>query len=65
MAIYLCELCGEHIDDDYDPGTEYGEGLICEYCVANCHADVEDELGSASYEQMSEEEVLTYHLRNM
>jgi len=65
MAIYNCEICDEMIDDDYNSGIEYGEGLICEDCVTNCHADVEDELGSARYEQMSDEEVLTFHLRNL
>ena len=33
MACYLCEICDNLIDDDWNPGTEHAGGLICEYCA--------------------------------
>ena len=32
MACYICEICGNLKDDDWDPGEEYEDGLVCGYC---------------------------------
>ena len=32
MAIYMCEYCDTMTDDDYNPGSEWKDGLICEDC---------------------------------
>lgn len=65
MAIYRCEITDNMVDDDWDPGTEYGDGLICEEAVEQVHCEVEEAIGSAAYESMSDEEILAYHLRNL
>ena len=33
MAIYICEICDKHIDDDHFPGEEGEEGLVCPSCL--------------------------------
>ena len=33
MACYRCEICDNLTDDDWNPGTEYESGLICEDCA--------------------------------
>ena len=35
MAIYICEICGKHIDGDHNPGEEWGDGLMCPACAEN------------------------------
>ena len=38
MACYICEICGNLKDDDWDPGEEYEDGLVCGYCFTE-HVD--------------------------
>ncbi len=33
MAGYICEVCGNLIDGDWNVGTEYKDGEVCESCA--------------------------------
>ena len=33
MAMFICEICQNLTDGDYNVPTEYYGGLICEYCA--------------------------------
>ena len=42
MAIYICEDCGEMIDDDYSPCVEHptdSTAYCCEECAENLQMD--------------------------
>jgi len=41
MAIYICDECGQAIDDDYHPGTESPTSefeLVCDDCFQELEA---------------------------
>ena len=43
MAVYVCDECGEYIDNDYDPMEEVGSQLVCTACAVELHeVDTED-----------------------
>lgn len=65
MAIYNCGICDRTVDDDYEPGTEYGRYLICEDCVIELINEVEDELSEDKVSQMREEDILEWHRMNI
>lgn len=65
MAIYTCAFCDRLVDDDYEPGTEYGSYLICEDCVIEITNEVENELSEDAVSQMKEEDILEWHRMNI
>ena len=43
MAIYICDICGEMLDGDYNPCVEHPNDsslFCCEACA--CEADTEE-----------------------
>ena len=42
MACYICEWCGNLIDDDWNPGEEYKDGLICPDCATNHFDEIKE-----------------------
>jgi len=43
MSVYRCAICDRFRDDDWNPGSEWGNELICEGCIT----EVGDEFSKA------------------
>ena len=41
MGAYICEICGNLKDDDWDVPEEFKDGLICEYCAMELQQEKE------------------------
>lgn len=65
MSIYICCSCDKHIDDDWDPGTDYNGKLMCPSCVEDALDDVVDALGEDEVNAMGEETALKWHWKNV
>lgn len=65
MAIYNCIKCDNYIDDDYNPGTEYDNDLICQFCIEDIYNEVEAIVGTDQIDEMTEAEVLEWYKENI
>ena len=54
MSIYLCKICDNMKDGDYDSPTEYKGGLICEFCATEL--EVNKDLTQAQEQQLQIEQ---------
>ena len=54
MACYICEICQNLTDDDYNPGEEYEDGLVCQYCYTEFVAETTTPAGAGDDDQAGE-----------
>lgn len=41
MSVFMCDICGKHVDSDFKECYEHPKGLICQECQWEVEDDAE------------------------
>ena len=69
MSIYICAVCDQYIDDDWNPGEMYGDELICQNCAESLLEEIdsftEKEKIEHKIDRISDQEKLNWANKNL